>query len=134
MTNPCPLPARPSGILHGWRGDTYQVTCRFRTYSTPGDKTSPLVAVDLTTYGSQFMAQLRWVDSSDAPIPLDFVVSDSQAVSGLLTMSLTPDQTASLTDSVYGFDVKATDPVPDPPTVRTLVAAQIKIDGNYTRA
>lgn len=88
------------------RGDAFELTVTVTQTASDGS-VSP---VDLTAYGS-FTCQAR--SSQDALTAVDVSIDVSNAVSGVLVLSLTGSQTAGMSqpDSdgsiVYGFDVQA---------------------------
>lgn len=107
-----------------WRGDSLSIPVRVWSDAA---KTVP---VDLTGFGSVFTAQARRTFSDTAFVA--FAVASSAAITGQLTLSLTPAQTAALVNGAYGFDVQAADA--GGTSVTTLLTGELAVSGDFTHA
>lgn len=104
-----------------WRGDPFvwQLTLQQANGS----------AQDLTPFGTTWAASLR--TSIDAQTSVDFAVDVSALTSGIVKLSLTAVQTASMHrgKAAYGFDVQASGGSISPFTVWR---GSVNVDGEYT--
>lgn len=117
------LPAVLPEAIAVWRGDSLSVPLRFWSDAA---KTIP---VDLTGFGSVFTAQARRSTSATSDVP--FAVDATAAATGLLTLGLTPTQTAALVNGSYGFDVQAANG--GATSVTTLLTGRLTVAGDFTR-
>lgn len=103
-----------------YRGDTFVKQFTFAT-KNPDNTTSP---VDLTAFGDIWKAQLR--STEDNAVAIDFEVDTTQAVDGIISLSLDASVAAEI-PSKGVWDLQATDSTQTPPFVRTLLR------GTFTR-
>lgn len=111
-----------------YRGDSVELPLRFGSADVDGNFD---VGYDLT--GVSFVAQIRTLEDDEdilATFAVDIADQSDPDTKGLVTLSLTPDQTDEL-DGRAKWDVQATWPGD---VVRTYIAGQVRIKKDVSRA
>ena len=115
-------------VLQLYRGDSFVKTFQF--YMRDPD-TSVLTPLDLTLYGDTWIGQLR--KTEDATDATTFLIDDSDADTGVISVSLTAAQTAGLpAEGVW--DLQVTDTAQSPAFVRTMLRGTFERQKDVSRS
>lgn len=112
-----------------YRGDTFERSFLIQQLSDSGNPDSSLIPVDLTSYGSNWLSQFR--KSEDDPNATMCAISSAQLDVGIVTISLTSDQT-TLLPAKGEWDIQVSDNGV-PATVRTLIRGTFALIKDVSR-
>lgn len=102
-----------------YRGDVYEHEFTFMSGDDPLDLSTRVVTA-------------QWRTKEDATDAVDFAVDDTGAATGVIIISLTPSQTATL--GIRGvYDVQAHDGGATPTNQETLVRGTVEVTKDVTR-
>lgn len=110
-----------------YRGDTFS---KKFLIGTKDPLTGEVTGVDLTSFGSEWLSQLRRLEDDTEVV--SFSVDTSEADTGYITLSLTSEDTIALPQKGV-WDLQVTDSTASPFIVRTFVKGTFELIKDVTR-
>lgn len=117
-----PLPVSKNISLY--QGDSFDMKLRLRSMDSLGQPSNP---IDLT--GATAIAQIRDTAAASSVLTSFTITIPTSTEVGMVYLSLSPTQTASLTKGVYDLQITFADN-----SVRTLLAGSITVTPDVSRA